>query len=388
MDYTTQPLLFRIKKVLRYVRLYGPSRTYVKVRGQLHMKKRFEQLPPSRPSTSPKRRVGLIGCGNYSFSNIAYYLHRKRGDVIGACMDIDPHRAASMSRTYGIPQHSANADDIFAAPGIDLLYIASNHASHAEYAIRGLELGKHVYIEKPHVVNERQLHRLTAAMRGSSGRVFLGFNRPGSRFGRLILDYLNRETGAGMYSWFVAGHAIEPDHWYFRPEEGGRVLGNLCHWTDFVLRMAPGPRFPVLINPTRGRKSDCDMVVSYTFPDETIASISFSAKGHTFEGVKEQLRAHRGNCLLSMDDYRVLTIEVGARKTRHTNAFRDHGHAHNILGAYDSVVGDLPYDRESTSTHVVDSAWLFLQTKRALEENTPLTISSYAESVTGAVEQR
>src|SRR5688500_4738163 len=100
MDYTTQPLFFRITKVLRYVRLYGPSRTYVKVLGQLHMKKRFEPLPPKLPAKKGQR-VGLIGCGNYSFSNIAYYLHKNRGDVIAACMDVDPHRAASMSRAYG-----------------------------------------------------------------------------------------------------------------------------------------------------------------------------------------------------------------------------------------------------------------------------------------------
>ena len=30
-----------------------------------------------------------------------------------------------------------------------------------------------------------------------------------------------------MISWFIAGHNIDSDHWYFNPKEGGRVLGNL-----------------------------------------------------------------------------------------------------------------------------------------------------------------
>jgi len=38
MDYMQSPLWFRIRKVLRYVRLYGVSRTLAKVHGQYHMR--------------------------------------------------------------------------------------------------------------------------------------------------------------------------------------------------------------------------------------------------------------------------------------------------------------------------------------------------------------
>src|SRR5205823_4866316 len=147
-------------------------------------------------------------CGNYAFSTIAYYLTKSFGAVIGACMDIDANRAASLAERYRVPLHSTNPDMVIGHPGIRMLYIASNHASHAEYAIAGLKAGKSVYIEKPHVVSEDQLERLAAVAQEAPGRVYLGFNRPGSPFGRLILEHLAQETGAGMYNWFVAGHAI------------------------------------------------------------------------------------------------------------------------------------------------------------------------------------
>lgn len=376
MDYTRQPLAFRIRKVARYLRLYGPRRTHIKVLGQLHMKRRFDALPRTNAPATDLQRVGLIGCGNYAFSNIAFYLNRRRGRVIGACMDINLHRAASLALRYRVPVYSDEASSAIYNDHIELIYIASNHASHAEYAIAGLRAGKSVYIEKPHVVTEDQLHRLAAAMADSPGHVFLGFNRPGSRFGRLILDALGREQGPGMYNWFVAGHAIDPDHWYFKSEEGGRVLGNLCHWTDFVLRMVPDG-FPVRITPTRGTKSDSDIVVTFTFPDETIAVISFSAKGHTFEGVKEKLSAHRGNCLLSMDDYETLTIEVIDRKERYTNFYRDHGHSRNIISAYDTVFRGAPYDRAASRQYALDTAWLFLQTRQALETDRTVVCEAY-----------
>lgn len=338
------------------------------------MKKRFAKLPPLRAGSSPHQTVGLIGCGNYSYSTIAYYLNSKRGRVIGACMDSDINRAASMSKAYGIPLYSDDPAVVVENRAIELIYIASNHASHADYAVAALEKGKSVYIEKPHVVSEDQLAALLTTMDRSQGRVLLGFSRPGSRFGQLILSTLNLQEGPGMYSWFVAGHAIDPDHWYFAPKEGGRVLGNLCHWTDFVLRMAPAAQFPVEIRPTRGGKSDSDIVVTYTFPDETIAVISFSAKGHTFDGVKEKLNAHRGNCLLSMDDYQTLVIEIGETRKRYLNLFRDHGHEANIIGAFDSVQNRIPVDRAAVRRYTADTGWLFLKTREALEANRPLTV--------------
>ena len=377
MEYSSQPLAFKVRKVLRYCRLYGLGRTYVKVQGFRHMRRRFGRLPACRSTLADHQTVGLIGCGNYAFSVIAHYLNRSFGPVIGACMDVDVHRAASLSQHYKVPFYTTDAQELIEDDRIRLVYIASNHASHAEYAIQALNRQKDVYIEKPHVVTDDQLGRLVDAMEASSGRVFLGFNRPGSRFGRIVLEHLRRETGAGMFNWFVAGHAIEPGHWYFRPEEGGRVLGNLCHWTDFLYHCVDANRMPIRIQPTRAEKSDTDIVVTYTFGDSSIGVISFSAKGHTFEGVKERFSAHKGNCLITLDDFHNLVVEVADRKRRFRSRHRDHGHRDNIVAAFENSVNRLPYDRRQQIEYVANTAHLFLKTKEALETDREITIGPY-----------
>jgi predicted dehydrogenase len=377
MNYYQQPLAFKLRKVWRYVQMYGPSRTYIKVRGQLHMS-RSRNVLHAACQPAPDQSVGLIGCGNYAFANIAYYLTRECGHVIGGCMDLDRSRAASLSRYYRVPLYTDSADELLANAAIRLVYIASNHASHAEYAIAALRRGKDVYIEKPHVVSADQLERLVSAMAEPAGKVFLGFNRPGSRFGMLIRSHLENESGAGMYNWFVAGHDIDPNHWYFKAEEGGRVLGNLCHWTDFILRLMPVESCcPIRINPTRAEKSDSDIAVTFTFGDGTIGIITFSAKGHTFEGVREHFNAHKGNCLVSMDDFHRLNIDIGHQKKRYFNWYRDHGHARNILSAFKSVRNALPYDRAAQISYVWNTGWLFLKTKEALESRREITIDSF-----------
>ena len=386
MDYMNQGLAFKIKKALRYVALHGIGRTRIKILSQMHLRKRFPAYPERAVPRTSRHTVALVGCGNYSFSTLAYYLVKNYGHVIAACMDRDLDKAYSLAGHYKVPKCTADFQDILDDKGITLVYIASNHASHAEYGIQALERGKHVYLEKPHVVSESQLERLVAAMERFPGRVFIGFNRPGNRFGRMILEHLKRESGPGMYSWHVIGHPIAPDHWYMKSEEGGRILGNLCHWTDFSLLMVPENAFPIRINPTRARHPDFDIAVSYTFGDGTIASICFSAKGHTFEGVRERFSAHKGNAIIYMDDYERMTVEVGESKRTYRNRFRDYGHQAMIKRAYEAVRDGEPFDRKALIAYIWNTGWLFLKTKEAFEKNESIVIHSFEEMRRGREE--
>jgi predicted dehydrogenase len=386
VDYTSGRLLFKLKKVLRYSRLYGPRRTMVKTQAQYHMKKRFHRLPPQPAGAGPGAHVGLLGCGNFGYSHIAFFLAKNHGRVLRGAMDIDIHRAASLSRRWDASYYTDDAARIIDDGRIDLVYIASNHASHADYAVRALERGKSVHIEKPHVVTEEQLRRLCGAMEHSSGSVRLGFNRPESRFGELIADSLNSQSGPAMHNWFIAGHRIEPDHWYFKQEEGGRVLGNLCHWTDFVYQLVPPEdRYPIEIQPTRAQKSDCDIVVTYVFGDGTIAAITFSAKGHTFEGVKERFAAHRGDVLISMDDFKTLTIDRGTNKRMLRQRYREHGHERAVNRSYELVRPVGAKRPGCTTAYVWETGELFLKSRDALEQNRSLTVQGHRPGVLEAL---
>lgn len=376
MDYTTQSQLFKLRKFARYTRLYGLSRTIRKVRGQYHMKTTNARLP--RPSAAPCGHVGILGCGNFAYSTVAYFLQSDFGNVVRGTMDPNLGRAASLAQHCEPAYYTDNADDVLHDPAIDLVYVTSNHASHAEYAIRALEAGKSVHIEKPHVVNREQLNRLCEAMSHSPAKVALGFNRPLSPIGLSIKRALARETGPGMYNWFVAGHEIEADHWYFDESEGGRILGNLCHWTDFLYHLVPAEdRYPIAIHPSSAATSDSNIVVSLVFADGTIGSITFSAKGHTFEGVRELFAGHRGNVLIAMSDFSRLTIDTGHRKQRIRQLFRDHGHQARIRASYEMRGSAAHAEAVATVDYVWETADLFLSIKDALETNSVTVVERF-----------
>lgn len=375
MDYTTQSLGFKIKKTLRYVRLYGVKCTLMKVKGQYHMRKAYETLPDLSAAGDHKGRIGLIGCGNFAFCNIANYLDKKNKGVIRACMDKDIAKAASLYESFGLHYYTNDAAKIVSDPNIELVYIASNHATHAEYAIDCIKAGKHVHVEKPHIVTRDQLDRLVAAMQAHPDvKVYLGFNRPRSRLFGKLQDFLARQSGPLMINWFIAGHEIPDDHWYFDEAEGGRVLGNLCHWTDLTLQLVGLENaFPCSIVPATPENAKSDFVVSVMFADRSCASITFSAKGHTFEGVREVLNLHKGDVLANLSDFKKLSIDVVQKRYRFSSLYRDHGHQANIVNSYQSVKDE--NSSEENIHYVRATAFFFLAIKDAIDTGRTVVLS-------------
>ena len=366
-NYIEKPLAFKLRKLFRYFELYGVSRTLIKVRSQYHMaaSKGFERDRWDNPACgnpeAANRTIGLMGCGSFGYSNIAYYLDKIDRGCIRAAMDTDAARARSLVSSYKAAYATTDPADIIADPKIDLVFIASNHATHAPYAVAALDAGKDVHIEKPHVVTDAQLAELKAAMeRNPSCRVYLGFNRPRSDHFAQLREELARESGPVMVNWFIAGHEIADGHWYFDEAEGGRILDNA---------------FPCRIVPCSPAGSKSDFVTSIEFANGSMAALTFSAKGHTFEGVREILNLHRGDLLAEIKDFKSISVVRGADRKTHTSRRRDHGHKANIVNSYNGTKrGET--NNAAELRHVVATAELFLKIREAHESRSEVVLQA------------
>jgi predicted dehydrogenase len=380
-DYAQTGWQFKVKKVVRYVRLYGLFRTYAKIKGQFHMNatEAFKETKWINKACAnplaPERSVALIGCGNYAFSNIAYYLSRFDSNFLRVTYDVQLNRSLSLCKEYRGAFAVADWHEILFDPHVKTVFIASNHATHAEYAIACINAGKNVHIEKPHVVSQEQLEDLLTAMKQHPEvKVFLGFNRPRSPLFIKLQEYLAKESGPLMINWFVAGHEIVDSHWYFDEKEGGRVLGNLSHWTDVTLHLVSLQKaFPCTIIPATSIGSKSDFMVSILFADGSCAAVTFSAKGQTFEGVREVLNLQKGNVLANITDFSSLTIDIGAEKIIVNPFLRDHGHLANIEHSMQSAINN-SLTGESVE-YVAATAKFFLAIKQAIDSGVPVVLN-------------
>ena len=93
-------------------------------------------------------RLGVVGL-NYWGPNLARNFDRLPGCELAYCCDLDDavldrHRAAFPSSTF-----TKDLDDLLGDDTLDAVVIATSVPTHAALAIRALEAGKHVFVEKP-----------------------------------------------------------------------------------------------------------------------------------------------------------------------------------------------------------------------------------------------
>jgi len=321
------------------------------------------------------KSIGIIGCGNFSFSNIAYYLKKENPTFLLCTYDTNQARSISLCNFYNGKVAYNNISDFINDKNLKLVYIASNHSTHATYAIDCINAGKDVHIEKPTVVSYAQLEQLTEVIKSNPKvKIFQGFNRPKSKLFLQLMNYLKEENGPVMINWFVAGHEIPDNHWYFDEREGGRILGNLCHWTDLTLELIGFKNaFPCKIKNTSPPNSKSDFVISIEFADRSCAAITFSAKGHSFEGVKEILNIHKGNLLATLKDFHTLRLDIGDKKIATKLLFRDHGHRDNIINSYVSSLNNT--NQGVSISYLVASSLLALKVKESVDSGRDILIN-------------
>jgi predicted dehydrogenase len=91
---------------------------------------------------------GVIGTGDISksiSSDLALVPDAHRAVVASRSAD----RASEFAAEFGFDRSVGSVDELLADPAVDIVYVATPHATHKDLAIRALRAGKHVLIEKP-----------------------------------------------------------------------------------------------------------------------------------------------------------------------------------------------------------------------------------------------
>jgi predicted dehydrogenase len=179
-------------------------------------------------------RVGLIGAGNYARAMLLPNF-KSAGAEFHAIATASGVSARQVGERFGFRSCVSGADDVFADEEINLVVIATRHDSHAELARRALESGRHVFVEKPLALNDEELDKVIAAATESNGQLMVGFNRRFSPLARAAQEFFKDLKIPLSINYRVNAGRVPPDHWAQHPREGGgRIIGEVCHFIDFM----------------------------------------------------------------------------------------------------------------------------------------------------------
>lgn len=326
-------LINGLVKFTRYVSVYGLSRTLTKVAGRTRvsflLKKFYFSKVPS---------IGLIGCGQFQFSTIAYFLSKGVTNRFSFCYDIKQTNSNSIAKYYSIPEVLTNIDQI-PKNEFNVVYIASNHASHTDYAIKYLNDSKNVYCEKPISVTFGQFDLLLNAIINNNAKFFAGYNRPYSAAVQEIKKhFLNSDQATGRFTigCFISAHHLPRDHWYRNPEEGTRICGNVGHWIDLMIHMLNWRgkiplSFNVQITYSDMNIPDDNISISLTTDYGDLTTITISARSEPFEGINETINFQYDSIIAKIDDFRSITIWNNEKLIRKKYRPKDVGHKRSVM---------------------------------------------------------
>ncbi len=377
-------------KLWRFAGLYGWRRAVVKAVARTR--------PGWLRNTLARRRaktVSLIGCGQFAFSSLCFFVQKNRGNVFLDAFDVDLEQARSLSRYYGFTA-AATANDLLNNPAARVLYVASNHASHTDYAIGGLRRGLDVYVEKPVSVTYDQFVRLSAAQQMATGRLFAGYNRPYAAAIQTLRRRVESQPGAGGFSlnYFISGHQISADHWYRHPNEGTRVCGNLGHWIDLTVyiwqwRGLPS-RIAIQLAWANPGEPDDNLCVTFTTDRHDVVSMMLTARSEPFEGINEAINLQYGDLIARIDDFRSMTIWQGSHLKTWRYRPKELGHERAAMQPFRSDnrawadvalstllmlhLKDMVLSRQTTSEFCVQPAVARLEadSRRVMNESLPV----------------
>lgn len=349
-----------IRKLIRFIPIYGFRRTFIKAISRLSVAFPVRYLGCKWFAKKSLARVWFIGSGQHTLTCLAYYAEFYRSTRFVGVIDPDPLALERFRKLYRVDKIFSKINDVKSGDFRqgDFVYVASDHRSHAEYAIALLSKGCVVHIEKPICTNERQLRELIKAVTNGSGRCVVGFNRPFAEATSDLLSYASAQEGPLSCSWTVLGHNLSADHWYRSQGQGSRILGNLSHWIDFAvfvcfsLNRIPHKVRCGLVWGDEVAPSD-NIVLSLKTDLGDLYSIHFSSRGEPFEGVRENCIFSRGDMSSVITDFRSQKIELGQRQYKKKYFPKDVGHKGAALQMFDESLHQRSWHEISLSALLI-----------------------------------
>ena len=170
--------------------------------------------------------------------------------------------------------------------------------------------GKDVYCEKPLALAVDELDGVRGALTASGGRLYVGFNR---RYSPMLIAARDALSGSGpvQIEYRINAGKIGAEHWYNDHREGGRLLGEVCHFIDSCAFLVhdSAVRTVHAVSPGEAHHDSYHILIGYE--DGSSASIVYSDGSHAATP-KERIEINgRGHTVL-LENFRTLTVD-GAR---------------------------------------------------------------------------
>lgn len=267
-------------------------------------------------------KLGAIGAGNFANSVLLPAIRKAGGiDLVGIASSrgVDAQHAA---KAFGFSYAASSADEIINDVSVNTVAILTRHDTHSDLVLHALKAGKNVFVEKPLAVSAEQLATVRRQLaKADNALLAVGFNRRFSALAAAVASfYRDRQEPLHVHYRVNAGY-LPLNHWTQDPAQGGRIVGEACHFVDLITFFVGSVPVSVTAQalPDSGKYRDDNVSMTFTFADGSLGIVDYLANGDKAFG-KERVEVFCGGRVAILEDFRSLELIADGRSRRFNRA--------------------------------------------------------------------
>jgi predicted dehydrogenase/NADPH:quinone reductase-like Zn-dependent oxidoreductase len=299
----------------------------------------IDLLSPSVPAPAGSISIGAVGAGSFGARMLLPYLKANPAVSFSFIASHSGASAVHQGRRFGFRRAVAELGEGLSTGDTDAVMILTRHDSHARYVCQALHAGAAVYCEKPIALTEHDLDTIASAWLEADRPAMVGFNRRFAPAVSILTDILRGRHAPVQVVLRVFAGQLKPDYWLLQPDQGGRILGEACHFVDLANWLVGAPAVEVTASSLHGadpvRTQSVSVLLSYA--DGSSATIAYS--GDTPRAApKELIEVATVGVAARIDDFRSLRI-WGRGETHKTFRGGPKGHKEEMAAFVDLLAG-------------------------------------------------
>ena len=293
-----------------------------------------------------------MGAGSYAQGNLLPHLKKFSNIDLKGVLNATGSASRSVAERFEFEFCTDDEDHILRNENINTVFIASKHDSHARYVTKALTSGKNVFVEKPLCLSETQLKGIYSELDdinkgGQAGILMVGYNRRYSPLAEILKDAMGQGPMAMIYR--INAGSIPGETWVHDKDiGGGRIIGEVCHFVDFLTFL--NGTLPTKIGATGMRTAhDLEDILTITLSYEngSIGTISYFSNGD--RGLpKEYVEAHSNGISAILNDFKSVSIYSKGKRRVKKLASQNKGQKNEIKKFIKAIEDNrpclIPYD--------------------------------------------
>ena len=250
--------------------------------------------------------ISFIGAGSYAQGNLLPNIPETNAVARLGVLTNTGTTSKRVAEKFKFQFCATQEADVF-DENTNTVFIATRHDSHGPYVLKSLKTNKNVFVEKPLCLLESELQEIIEKQAETNKAVMVGFNRRFSPLTAKLKKAVGNNPMTMLYR--INAGAIPGDNWIQDLEiGGGRVLGEVCHFIDYLTYL--NGSLPVKVSASAlpdANKLNDTLNILIQFENGSSGVIAYYANGSK-SMAKEYVEVFSAGLSATLNDFKELKI--------------------------------------------------------------------------------